>query len=98
MKIIIHTKPAGTCPSCDAAKQYFKDSKVEFEEICHPDFAERNRFYDSLGLIAPNRTVPQIFIQESSGSLTRVGGWTELRVSDVVARAHLDDTNFEEDF
>ena len=93
MKIIVHSK--NDCPYCTKAKQYLEDNSVPYTEILHDDVWERNEFYDSIGLTEGQRTVPQIFVEESSGILSRIGGYSQLIASDVVARARLDDMDLD---
>lgn len=81
MKIEIHTKSG--CGWCDAAKAYLNGAGCEgrYEVILHDDPDERAAFYDSLGLVGKDRTMPQIIVDGA-----RVGGCLDLFRSDVVAR------------
>lgn len=58
------------CPYCVAARQWFKDQQIEFEDIAvDGDQAARNWLKEQTG----QRTVPQIWIGD-----THVGGYTDL--------------------
>lgn len=69
--VTVHSK-AG-CPFCDKAKSFLETRGIEFVEVSHDDDNERNAFYNSLGLVGRERTVPQVIIDEE-----RVGGFVEL--------------------
>lgn len=58
------------CPYCVAAKRYFTQRGVAFEEI---DLTEDDEGRDELTQRTGQRTVPQIFIGD-----THVGGYTDL--------------------
>jgi glutaredoxin len=81
MKIIVHSKT--DCPYCKKAKEHLEFSGVEFTEIVHDDYDDRQKMYDELGLFGSQRTVPQIIVDGN-----RIGGYTELMNSDVVDRYH----------
>ncbi len=68
------------CPWCDRAKAWLRGRGHEFTEVRHDDRAERNAFYDSLGLEGVQRTVPQVLFLDG-GDVTRVGGFAELERS-----------------
>ncbi|MDP2659348.1 MAG: Uxx-star family glutaredoxin-like (seleno)protein [Dehalococcoidia bacterium] len=56
-QVKIYTTPA--CPQCRAAKKYFKDKGVEYEEL---DVASNARARVEMFGIAQTRTVPVIVI------------------------------------
>lgn len=58
------------CPYCVAARQWFKDQQIDFDDIAvDGDQAARNWLKEQTG----QRTVPQIWIGD-----THVGGYTDL--------------------
>lgn len=58
------------CPYCVAARQWFRDRNIPFEDIAvDGDQAARDRLREQTG----QRTVPQIWIGK-----THVGGYTDL--------------------
>lgn len=60
------------CKFCDKAKDLLKGLGIWFEE--RQLFAdERAKFYVEEGIPVPERTMPQIFINDD-----RIGGYTEL--------------------
>lgn len=67
-KVVIYT--AIPCGYCNAAKRYFGDNEVEYDEIdLTGDRQARMDLMERTG----QRTVPQIFIGE-----THVGGYSDL--------------------
>lgn len=58
------------CPYCTAAKRFFNQRGVPFEEV---DLTEDDEGRVELGRRTGQRTVPQIFIGD-----THVGGYTDL--------------------
>jgi len=83
IEIEIHSK-AG-CPHCDTAKAYLAERRIPYTEHRHDNDAERQAFYDSLGLIGTARTVPQViaWITYADGEreMLRIGGARELQAS-----------------
>ena len=78
MHIEIHSK--SDCPWCMKAKEWLTERGHPFSEIPHEDPAERQVFYDQLGLQDGDRTMPQIFIVDE-GDRHRVGGYDRLDTS-----------------
>ena len=62
------------CPFCKMARDWFKARGIECSDEIINDPVARNEFYDREGLIGGQRTVPQIWIDDS-----RVGGWSDLQ-------------------
>jgi glutaredoxin len=73
--LLLHTKT--DCPWCSSAKEWLADRNIPFTVIVHDDDAERQAFYDGLGLERSARTVPQVLLFED-GEQYRVGGFKEL--------------------
>lgn len=71
-KVIIYT--TDYCPFCTRAKALLRSKNVEFEEI---DVTHDARLQVEVRRLSGRRTVPQIFIDETS-----VGGFEELRELD----------------
>lgn len=80
MYIVIHSKT--DCPYCKKAKDHLAQHGVPYDEFIYDDFDARQVMYDKFGLEGNQRTVPQIVVDGE-----RIGGFTELMQSDVVARA-----------
>lgn len=91
MDIVVYGKTEPPCPYCEAAKVWLDDHKISYEFIVLNDDTKRFAFYDEQGLEGPKRTVPQIFVDG-----VRVGGFNELKASDVADRAAAG--NFDADF
>jgi glutaredoxin 3 len=89
VKIEIFSKT--DCPYCQDAKAFLKGHGIPYTETVLDDFDARNAMYDRFGLVSSARTVPQIVVDGS-----RIGGFRELKKSDVVDRFHAG--NFDEDF
>ena len=70
-----------TCPYCTKAKAYLDKHGIQYTEHNVDDNSTKQAMYDSLGLQGPQRTVPQIIVDG-----VRVGGYSDLIVSDVAAR------------
>jgi len=87
MKIEVHSKTA--CPFCVLAKKYLNEHAVTFDEVVYDDDDARAEMYERFELVGNQRTVPQIFVVENDGTRQRVGGYTDLIQSDVVARASI---------
>ncbi len=94
MKIEIYSKT--TCPFCHRAKEYLTQAGIEFKDIILDDDDDRNTMYDYFELTYHERTVPQIFVIENDGRRYRIGGYTDLLRSDVVARFNVGE--FDVDF
>lgn len=77
------------CPFCVLAKQYLNEHAISFDEMVYDDDDARAEMYNRFGLAGNQRTVPQIFVVENDGTRQRIGGYTELIHSDVVARASI---------
>ena len=75
MKIEVHSRDG--CPYCVKAVDWLTERSIPFTEIKHNDYAERQTFYDSLGLVGGDRTVPQVIVETDAGR-ERVGGYTQL--------------------
>lgn len=87
MEVVVYSKTV--CPYCTQAKAFLKKNEIAFQEINLDDDSERQKFYESVG--AGVRSVPQIFVDGE-----RIGGFTELVKSDIVARKQV--TSFNEEF
>jgi glutaredoxin 3 len=87
MKVEVFSKTI--CPYCTQAKNYLKKNGIEYTETNLDDDEARKAFYEMCG---PGvRTVPQIFVDGE-----RIGGYTELIKSDVVARHQAGNFNADE--
>ena len=62
------------CVSCVAAKRFFNQRGISFEEV---DVAKDDAIRDWLVATTNQRTVPQIFIGERS-----IGGYTDMKALD----------------
>jgi glutaredoxin len=93
MKIEVHSKTI--CPYCQMTKQFLSEHRVPYEEHVYDDDAERQSMYDRFGLVGNQRTVPQIFVVEDDGSRTRIGGYNDLRASDLMSRVTVGDFNMD---
>lgn len=93
MKIEIYSK--SDCPFCQMAKQHLHSHGIAYTEQVYDDFEQRQAIYDALRLEGHHRTMPQIFLVESDGRSERIGGYTDLIESDVIARHHVGDFNVE---
>lgn len=89
MKIEVHSKT--DCPYCKKAKEWLIDRDYHYEEFVYDDNDARQAMYDRFGLVAGQRTVPQIVVD---GVL--IGGYTQLITSDLAVRAEIG--NFDLDF
>ena len=78
MNVKMYTKTG--CPFCIAAKQWFNDNGISFNETVLDDNQERTNFYNEMnssGKVKSNiRTVPQIFIDNE-----HIGGFDDLRAN-----------------
>jgi len=81
MKIEMHSRDG--CPRCVLASEWLTERGIPFEEIKHNDFAERQLFYDGLGLTGTNRFVPQIHVSASDDGPEWIAGYDGLQVSDL---------------
>lgn len=89
MTVIVNSKTG--CPFCELAKEHLTNNGIKFKERLF-DTDERQSLYDSLGLIGSKRTVPQIVVENTDGTIyTRIGGYVDLINSDFVPR-YLSDT------
>jgi len=75
--VVVYSK-AG-CPFCSLLKMEMKKRGIEFDEIDLSNDANRQAFYDRVGV----NTVPQVFLSDENHSITnpsgqRLGGWTEV--------------------
>lgn len=71
-RVVIYS--ADYCSYCRAAKAFFTQKGIEYEEIdVSADMEERQKLAERTGQM----TVPQIFVGE-----THVGGYTDLRALD----------------
>ena len=77
-KLEVHSK--ADCPFCVLAKDWLAERTIPYDEIRHDDPAERNSFYDTLGLEGNARTVPQVILVDGSDRFP-IGGYQELKVS-----------------
>ena len=76
--------PADPCRYCAEAKAWLAERGIPCVEIARNDMAERQAFYDSLGLVGGDRTVPQIFLIDNvSGERFRIGGSSALKASGI---------------
>ncbi len=92
--MIIEIYSKTTCPFCHMAKDYLRKSSVPYREMIFDDDEQRSQMYDDLGLEGNERTVPQIFVIDNERR-TRIGGYTNLTQSDVVARHLIGDFSME---
>jgi glutaredoxin len=86
MKIEIYSK--SDCPYCHLAKSHLTQHGITYLEQVYDDYEQRQSMYNSLGLQGHQRTVPQVFLIESNGHRERIGGYSELIQSDLIARHH----------
>lgn len=91
MRAIVYTKTI--CPYCTLAKQYLREHNIEYTEVTFDDDSERQRMYEELGLVGPQRTVPQVFVIGSDGAPQRIGGYHDLLHSDLAGQAAVGDFN-----
>lgn len=77
MNVEIYSKT--DCPYCVQAKLFLKRHDIAFTEHLLDNEAERQAFYESVG--AHVKSVPQIYLDGE-----RIGGYTELLKSDILAR------------
>lgn len=94
MLIQIYSKT--DCPYCIKAKTYFQTNSLPYSETVLDRAEDRQALYDRIGLVGDKRTVPQIFLHETDGTNTRIGGYDELLRSDLLARYQAG--TFDEDF
>ena len=82
-RIVVHAKSdEPPCPYCEKAKEWLTAQSIPFTVVDHNEAAERQAFYDSLGLKGADRTVPQIIIiDDETGKRYRIGGHDALLVS-----------------
>jgi glutaredoxin len=79
MKIEIYSK--SQCPFCVKAKAYLEKHGLAYTELSIESDPLNQQRYTALGLEGKARTVPQIIVDG-----VRLGGYTDLLVSDVVKR------------
>lgn len=91
MQVTIYTKTEPVCPFCQMTKQYLHDYGIAYHEVIFNDYAERQKMYDDLGLVADQRTVPQVFDQHGK----HIGGYHDLLRSDLAAQLAV---GFDEEF
>jgi len=84
---------SSTCPYCQVAKQILQEHGISYREQVYDDYAQRQTLYDDLGLIAEQRTVPQIFAVTEDGGRTYIGGYNDLLRSDFLEQAAVGDFN-----
>jgi glutaredoxin len=94
MLIKIYSK--NDCPYCQKAKAFLQSNTLPYDETVLDRMEDRQALYDRLGLEGPKRTVPQIFLHETDGTTTRIGGYDDLVASDILARWQAG--NFNEEF
>lgn len=80
MRVEIHSK--SSCPHCATAREFLADRNIPFTETKHDDDAERQAFYDGLGLAGSQRTVPQVLLVHDD-EVYRVGGARGLAISGI---------------
>jgi glutaredoxin 3 len=83
MKLTVYSKTV--CPYCVQAKNYLKNSNIEFEEINIEDTPRAREYIMQAG----HRTVPQIYY---NGKLFVDGGWqglSKLSVEDIMREIEL---------
>jgi glutaredoxin 3 len=78
--VTIHSK--SDCPFCEQARAFLGVHGIPFTETKHDDVAERNAMYDRLGLVAKDRTVPQVIINDGEQDYL-VGGARALAISGI---------------
>lgn len=79
-QVVVHSMD--NCGYCAKARDWLASHGISFEEVKHPDAAERQTFYDQLGLNGGQRTMPQIFLRDTStGEEERIGGFQDLEDS-----------------
>ena len=91
MRAIIYTKTV--CPYCTMAKQYLREHSIEYAEVVFDDDDQRQNMYEELGLVGPQRTVPQVFVIRSDGTPQRIGGYDDLLRSEIGSQAAVGDFN-----
>ena len=91
MRAMVYTKDI--CPYCAMAKEYLREHGIEYTEVVFDNDDERQSMYDELGLVGPQRTVPQVFVIELDGKPQRIGGYNDLLRSDLAIRAAIGDFN-----
>lgn len=80
VSIEVHSK--ADCPHCAAVKEWLAEQGIPFTERRHDDNAERQAFYDGLGLVGDDRRVPQVILVDGPDR-HRLGGNQATRVSGV---------------
>lgn len=85
VSVEVHSK--ADCPHCAAVKEWLAGQGIPFTEHRHDDDAERQVFYDGLGLVGPARTVPQVILVDGTDRY-RLGGNQATRVSGVESLFH----------
>lgn len=78
--LVVHSK-AG-CPFCVKAKEWLTEKGIQFIVEEHDDEAEKNQFYDKLGLVGNERTLPQIIYTEEYAEY-RIEGYSQLVISGI---------------
>jgi glutaredoxin len=83
VRLEVHSK--SDCPWCAKAKQFLKQHALAYAVVLHDDDQERQKFYDSLGLVGKERTVPQIVLIEDDDTRLLLGGYRALTISGVAS-------------
>lgn len=71
MKIKVFSKT--DCPYCVAVCELLELEGQSYEKVVIDNFEERNAFYDKLGLVGKDRTMPQVFANDE-----RIGGYDKV--------------------
>lgn len=77
----VYTK--SDCPWCERAKEWLDVQHVPYITVVLDDVAARNEFYDELGLLNGNRTMPQIVVEFLDGEQIHIGNYEALTTSRV---------------
>lgn len=88
LSVLIYTK--SDCPFCEKAKDWLDENLIDWKAIVFDDFGERQAMYASLGLEGPEKTVPQILVQNLDGeTVEHIKGFKALTQSGLEYRASL---------
>jgi glutaredoxin len=79
---VIEINSKDDCKYCIEAKAWLSEMRIPYTEILHNDKAERQAFYDSLGLQGSDRTMPQVFLVTGQDRF-RIGGSDDLKDSGI---------------
>jgi hypothetical protein len=87
------------CQYCTEAKAFLAKRNIPYTEYSHPDKEERQQFYDRLGIVGKERTMPQNFVYVLDSAdfdnyeHYRIGGAYALRMSGIESLFAIDAIN-----